>query len=649
MNKLCLHVQKHGGSCDDYILEQVRRYHPRHVKLMDDCVVLASQIKAISPETKIIFRHWFPDPQPHSDPNAVLQGIMSDLTRYGATDYVDYIEGTNEPAGTDEELIAKLEADIVVAKHLPRPYLAASFSTGWPDLHFWRYPKVQDLLKQLRDAGAHLSIHQYYCPQDKGSWEWQTVRHRKFMNVIPEGMKLFVTETGVDCGGPGKGWKTYVPADEYINILHKIADEYAQDPIIEMAAVFTSCNAGWDAFEVRDLPQHEIWGYEPRVEIPSRIIDDFDRLPKRSPYYQERPLGDITAIVIHHTAVAKDLPLEQIANYHISEHGWPGIGYHFVINSDGSIHRVNPINLHSYHAMKWGNAHGIGVCLQGDFDKAQPTDAQIKSARWLIQYLNDKLGRNLTIYGHRETPGVPAGHTHCPGLTWSLWMGKLAKKEAIEVADEKVKTIPVPEGAKWPEIDGKELLEKFGIKVIPPKCLAEDGYAWYPVGFVWNSSGNPSVVATFQPLPSDATKEVSVYWMKYWPGAPHIEGVTEEMVGTCIPTLPHGNAVYEQTPVPGRNDKFSMGNGEYLSPGEPNELPTEYWVYSFKHPSAIIKGLGMQVGTDHYHPDPIWALVKPEGGHVEPEPPDGGGGESGGGGTPHESFMCRLMKALFCG
>lgn len=120
-------------------------------------------------------------------------------------------------------------------------------------------------------------------------------------------------------------------------------------------------------------------------------------------------------IVIHHTGSVEDMDASasQVHDWHQSQ-GWSGIGYHFVTRKDGTIERGRPIWAVGAHAGENGmNSHSIGIHLSGDFNAAQPTEAQIEMTSMLIAYLCEKYNiptDRQHIKGHREV-----GTTDCPG------------------------------------------------------------------------------------------------------------------------------------------------------------------------------------------------------------------------------------------
>lgn len=128
------------------------------------------------------------------------------------------------------------------------------------------------------------------------------------------------------------------------------------------------------------------------------IVDDLPKSATQS--YSTRNLSQINKIVVHHSATTSGTA-ESYARYHVDTRGWPGIGYHFVIDQDGTINQTNWLETVSYHTGN-NNTSSIGICLTGNFDIQQPFPAQMASLNALISHLKNQLGQNLQVYGHRD-------------------------------------------------------------------------------------------------------------------------------------------------------------------------------------------------------------------------------------------------------
>jgi N-acetylmuramoyl-L-alanine amidase len=121
----------------------------------------------------------------------------------------------------------------------------------------------------------------------------------------------------------------------------------------------------------------------------------------------------IKEIYIHHSASNRDkTTMEMIKSWHIDGNNWSDIGYHYVIEGDGSIKEGRPQTRIGAH-VKANNANTIGICLTGNFEKEQPTPAQIENL-WKLLYgllANYNLGKQ-DVKGHREFVNAK---TLCPG------------------------------------------------------------------------------------------------------------------------------------------------------------------------------------------------------------------------------------------
>jgi N-acetylmuramoyl-L-alanine amidase len=103
-----------------------------------------------------------------------------------------------------------------------------------------------------------------------------------------------------------------------------------------------------------------------------------------------------------------------------------GLAYHFVIGNgtstgNGQIEvgdrwrrQINGGHVHSDYL----NNISLGICLVGDFNRDQPTRAQLEACEELIRYLRDRCGKTergtIPVKPHREM-NPPRWATDCPG------------------------------------------------------------------------------------------------------------------------------------------------------------------------------------------------------------------------------------------
>ena len=123
-------------------------------------------------------------------------------------------------------------------------------------------------------------------------------------------------------------------------------------------------------------------------------------------------------IVLHHSADPSEGPqFNKIDAYHRSK-GWGKIGYHFLIEKDGTVREgrgVDEVGAHTLSgvfAYRNMNARGIGICLAGDFTKQTVPFAQLKSLADLVDDLQARfaISDDKTLL-HRQVKG-----TQCPGV-----------------------------------------------------------------------------------------------------------------------------------------------------------------------------------------------------------------------------------------
>jgi LysM repeat protein len=126
-------------------------------------------------------------------------------------------------------------------------------------------------------------------------------------------------------------------------------------------------------------------------------------------------------IVVHHSASAKGSAAGMDAYHRNDRHMENGLAYHFVIGNglgmrDGEV----AIGNRWRRQIKGGhlaspalNEVSIGICLVGDFEKARPTAAQLRSLRSLMTWLmNQTRVQKANIKTHTQINTRP---TACPG------------------------------------------------------------------------------------------------------------------------------------------------------------------------------------------------------------------------------------------
>lgn len=160
--------------------------------------------------------------------------------------------------------------------------------------------------------------------------------------------------------------------------------------------------------------------------------------------YRTRPLAAITGIIVHHS-LTKTGSAAAYARYHISEYGWSGIAYHYVIDPDGTVNETLDWEKIGNHCAGM-NTRTLGIVLTGNFDKTDPTPAQLEALAQLITRINNEIGRPLTVERHSDH-----SKKTCPGIRfpWLELMDTLRLLEYVPAPptpDDEMEepTVPIP-------------------------------------------------------------------------------------------------------------------------------------------------------------------------------------------------------------
>jgi len=146
------------------------------------------------------------------------------------------------------------------------------------------------------------------------------------------------------------------------------------------------------------------------------FVDISEQLPTHPQLrYERREPSEIQYIILHHTAWPARQSLWEIARFHVQERGWPGIGYHMVIDARGQAFKTNPDLAVTYHAREY-NCSALGLALLGHFGQSPPTPEQYRAALY-------HAARYARAYG--IPPERVLGHgevvkTECPGAQFPL-------------------------------------------------------------------------------------------------------------------------------------------------------------------------------------------------------------------------------------
>ncbi len=130
-------------------------------------------------------------------------------------------------------------------------------------------------------------------------------------------------------------------------------------------------------------------------------------------------------MTVHHTtdpALSNFDTARNLQVKHQNERGYADIGYHFIIDANGSIYEGRPLGIKGSHTESF-NGGNIGIVLAGDFESRLannytpdiPTTAALNALDNLVDVLSARFGPK-SVWSHRERKlQAKAGDTECPG------------------------------------------------------------------------------------------------------------------------------------------------------------------------------------------------------------------------------------------
>ena len=146
--------------------------------------------------------------------------------------------------------------------------------------------------------------------------------------------------------------------------------------------------------------------------LPS-FFDFSNSLPKASiKRYSIRRPSQVDRIVLHHSA-SSGMSVNDLAHFHVRDKKWPAVGYHIVIDKDGTGYLCNKLENQSYHC-KDNNFRSIGICVNHNCETNVMTE---KAEHMLCQVLSvfAMFFHEVKIFGHSEL-----APTLCPGKHFPL-------------------------------------------------------------------------------------------------------------------------------------------------------------------------------------------------------------------------------------
>ena len=118
-------------------------------------------------------------------------------------------------------------------------------------------------------------------------------------------------------------------------------------------------------------------------------------------------MREITKVIVHCAATpeGRDVKTEEIKRWHTEERGWSDIGYHLVVELDGSINEGRSEDINGAHC-RGHNSDSVGICYVGGSDsEGNPKDTRTEEQRdALVTLIKEILDRHpdAEVFGHRD-------------------------------------------------------------------------------------------------------------------------------------------------------------------------------------------------------------------------------------------------------
>lgn len=116
----------------------------------------------------------------------------------------------------------------------------------------------------------------------------------------------------------------------------------------------------------------------------------------------------IKRVIWHCSATREglDVSTATIKSWHVNERGWSDIGYHYVVELDGSVHDGRPIS-RAGAGVKGHNVDSIHICYVGgvESDAKTPKDTRTDDQKAALYRLTSDLIEQFpgtTVHGHNE-------------------------------------------------------------------------------------------------------------------------------------------------------------------------------------------------------------------------------------------------------
>ncbi|MFE3838731.1 N-acetylmuramoyl-L-alanine amidase [Pseudogemmobacter sonorensis] len=169
-------------------------------------------------------------------------------------------------------------------------------------------------------------------------------------------------------------------------------------------------------------------------------------------------MREITEIILHCTATRPDWwagrtsaeKLAEVRRWHVTGNGWRDIGYHYLIDRDGTVVPGRPLEQTGAH-VAGRNTGTIGISLFGGHGSAASdafsdhfTPEQDRALRALVQDLRRRFPAVARVSGHNQYAAKA-----CPGFSVPQWIAGPAQASAPTSGPTPVAAAPAGQAFGW--------------------------------------------------------------------------------------------------------------------------------------------------------------------------------------------------------
>lgn len=133
-------------------------------------------------------------------------------------------------------------------------------------------------------------------------------------------------------------------------------------------------------------------------------------------------------LVMHHSGFYEQDGLStmlEIQRAHREDRGWADVGYHFMVDKDGTIYEGRDLSVRGVHVQGY-NTGSVGVCLLGDFRFEAPSEAQLTATYALNDWIVYRT-RVTHLAGHKDFNDF----TVCPGTFVANQLEDIAQRAGL--------------------------------------------------------------------------------------------------------------------------------------------------------------------------------------------------------------------------